>query len=224
MLTEIEEDYINDVAMFLSGRIKQKSQKEEAHKRKVHYLIDRLGYKRFKKLVMRKVREIGVAGPCFMYRCRLDVKRQLLDLNEHYRRQLVNPIIYDAIESIPDINFASFVGADIPEAELIHFDARDMRFQEDVQEEDEVEVKLEKLPKESEDDGELQDMEVDEDPRDMEVINKLPPKEKEEMYSSDESSEEVPKKKRKPRYDEDFVDVVDEEDSEEEYVPKKRKH
>ncbi len=233
MLTETEKDYIDAVAMFLSGRIKQKSQKEEAHKRRVHYLIDRLGYKRFKKLVMRKVREIGVAGPCFMYRCRLDVKRQLLDLNEHYRRRLVNPIIYDAIESIPDINFASFVGADIPEAELIHFDVRDMQFQdvqeenEEVQDEDEeVKVKVELPPKEkeemesSQDDGELQDMEID---NDIEVkVEKL---QEEEMESSDESTEEVLKKKRKTRYDEEFVDVVDEEDSDEEYIPdKKRKH
>jgi hypothetical protein len=222
MLTEKEKDFINDVAMFLSGRIKQKCKKEEIHKRKVHYLINRLGLKRFKVLIMRKIREIGKAGPKFMYRALLDVNKQMIELNTKYREELVNPLLYDAIEAIPDINFASFVGANIPEDRLLPFDIFSLPpkdKEEDVEmEEDEME------------DVEMEDVEMEEEAEEeMEEEVEEFSFEKAEAETIEEFSSEEVTKKRQAKNLKGFVvsDGEEAEDSDDDYTSesshKKRK-
>ena len=122
MLTKIEKNFLRDVSMFLSGRIRGKGKNEEVHNRKVDYLVRNLGCERFMELLMKEIRKIGEAGPCFMHRALLEINRQLLEINERYRREFVNPRLYDAIEAIPAINFAYYVGANIPKDQLVPFD------------------------------------------------------------------------------------------------------
>jgi len=114
-ITEKDFELFEEVAKFLSGRIRNKSKKEMQNRAKMEYLIRRFGYIRFQELLMAEIREIGEAGPSFMYRANLNIKSQMMELNRKYREKYVNPRLYNVVDTIPATNFAYSIGATISE-------------------------------------------------------------------------------------------------------------
>ena len=215
-LSEEDKDLFEQVAKFLSGKIRQKNKKEEEHKARVNYLIGKFGFEFFKRYLMKKIREMGTAGPRFMYKARLNEMGELMDLNRKYRERLVHPLIYDLVDEIPDINFAFFVGANVPEDRLLpfdHFQDVPQRGEQCTDEEDESEFVVVKKEKEEEEEKKEEEQNGEDDeygPQSMSISEdqEWEQNEEDEDYceESDEYSSPAPTKRRKVNHDDSFID------------------
>lgn len=185
-ITEKDIQLFEEVAKFLSGRVRHKSKKETQNRAKIDHLIRRFGYKKFRELLMEKIREIGEAGPGFMYRANLDIKSQMMELNKRLREIYVNPRLYDAVDTMPAINFSSFIGASVPENQLLPFS----HFHFPLEDEEEMYSEDSKGKEEMYSEDSKEEMYSSEDSKGKEEMYSFEDsKGKEEMYSYSSSSE-----------------------------------